>query len=349
MTATIEQALSMMGECGPEYGSAGLSNHGPMAAEALCALGRANSVEAWVTRYRKRLGERPSNVERISRDDWEAARGDIRRVSDWEDFFAVEVDSAPWVEVLEQWTVRLLPGVMSGATHGLIRTAHAVRSLAAEDTPERRTEFIAGLAYWAARYQTLPGVPGPAQPRLPSEVIGEVPILPVNLRKPRPTSIFGAVMELDDFPPFRQVVDMAAPGDDLSAFLSDLTTTMAGMYLANAGLASIPYVHTVTAPSAVRMLAPHLSAETSRLACRYVWQACAAIHSRGHYPRPVTLPAEAPKLDDLIDRAVFSGDEHAIKFTEACLRENALAPNPAFLAGPLDMSRRYGKQPGRGE
>jgi hypothetical protein len=137
---------------------------------------------------------------------------------------------------------------------------------------------------------------------------------------------------------------MAAPGDDVSAFLSDLTATMAKRYLENAGPASIPYVHTVTAPSALRMLLPYLSPQTARLAARYTWQACAAIHSRGHYPRPVAMPKTPPARDELIDRAVFSGDEHVIKFTEACLRENALRPEPAFLAGPLDISGRYGKR-----
>ncbi len=36
--------------------------------------------------------------------------------------------------------------------------------------------------------------------------------------------------------------------------------------------------------------------------------------------------------DELIDRAIACGDEHAIKFTEVCLREHALNPDPAFLA-----------------
>jgi hypothetical protein len=40
----------------------------------------------------------------------------------------------------------------------------------------------------------------------------------------------------------------------------------------------------------------------------------------------------------------FAGDEHAIKFTEACLREYALNPDPDLLAGPLDMSGRHGRQ-----
>ncbi len=198
----------------------------------------------------------------------------------------------------------------------------------------------AGLAYWAARYQALPGVPGAIAPRLPSEAIDRVPVMPQSVRNSGATSIFQAVAELDAFPPFGAVVDMAAPGDDVSAFLSDLTATMVTRYLQNAENSSIAYVHTVTAPSAVRMLAPHVSAATARLAARYAWQACAAIHSRNHVERAVTLPDGLPTSDELIERAVSTGDEHAIKFTEACLREHALNPDPAFLVAALDRSVR---------
>ena len=171
-----------------------------------------------------------------------------------------------------------------------------------------------------------------------------VPIMPGSMRNRRPVNIFTAVAELDAFEPFEAVIDLASPGDDLSAFLSDLTAMMAVFYLQNAGAASIAYVHTVTAPSAVRLISPHVSAETGRTLGRYVWQAAAAIHSRSHFAHEVVMPETLPDAEDLIDRAVFSGDEHAIKFTEACLREYALSPNPAFLAGPLDMSGRYGRK-----
>ena len=39
---------------GPEYGG-GLSNHGPMAAEALLRLGREDAIEGWVTEYMRGL------------------------------------------------------------------------------------------------------------------------------------------------------------------------------------------------------------------------------------------------------------------------------------------------------
>lgn len=343
MLSTIDEALTMLQGCGPEFAS-GLSNHGPMGAEALCALGREDVVEEWTAKYRRRLIDRPANVSRITGEHWREALGDVTRASDWEDFFAIEVDSAPWAAVLEKWTALLAPGLMSGATHGLIRTAHAVRSLAKGENEERLREFAAGLAYWAARYQVLPGTPQAIDPAMPSAILKDLPIMPPRTRNLRPTSIFNAVSELDGFPPFEVAINLAAPGDDLSAFISDLTVTMAYRYMENAGPASISYVHTVTAPSALRMMAPFLTAETARLAGRYAWQACAAIHSRGHFPHEYEMPATLPSRDEVIDRAVFSGDEHAIKFTEACLREYALNPDPIFLAAPLDLSGRYGRK-----
>ncbi len=48
------------------------------------------------------------------------------------------------------------------------------------------------------------------------------------------------------------------------------------------------------------------------------------------------------KRDDLIDRAVASQDEHAIKFTEACLREYALNPKPVYLPAARDAVERFG-------
>jgi hypothetical protein len=45
----------------------------------------------------------------------------------------------------------------------------------------------------------------------------------------------------------------------------------------------------------------------------------------------------------LVDQAMRTGGEHAIKFTEACLREHAISPNPVFLAAALDATRRLSR------
>ena len=93
------------------------------------------------------------------------------------------------------------------------------------------------------------------------------------------------------------------------------------------------------------MLAPYLDEDDSRQAARYAWQACAAVHS--WYS---TVPAQdnsglAKPIEDkeeLINRAVAAGGAHSIKFTEACLREYALNPNPVYLAAARDAAERVG-------
>jgi len=44
--------------------------------------------------------------------------------------------------------------------------------------------------------------------------------------------------------------------------------------------------------------------------------------------------------DDLIDQAVGTNDEHAIKFTEACLRQYEQLTDPVFLLAAEDVGIR---------
>ena len=41
----------------------------------------------------------------------------------------------------------------------------------------------------------------------------------------------------------------------------------------------------------------------------------------------------------MIQSAIENGDEHAIKFTEACLREQAINPRPSYLAAARHADR----------
>lgn len=43
---------------------------------------------------------------------------------------------------------------------------------------------------------------------------------------------------------------------------------------------------------------------------------------------------------ELAERAVKSGDEHAIKFTDVMLNEYAIAPDPVYLAAAEDAIGR---------
>lgn len=54
----------------------------------------------------------------------------------------------------------------------------------------------------------------------------------------------------------------------------------------------------------------------------------------------LALPVE--DREELIDRAVAAGGAHSIKFTEACLREYSLNPNPVYLVAARDAAERVG-------
>ena len=164
----LDEALARLGGFGPEFGG-GLSNHGPMVVEALVRLGRPDAVAGWVDALR-----RPSRGSR--RADRPSARA--RRHGDGRGLGAAvrrRARRAPWDEVVRTWVPRLAPGLMAAATHGWLRTAHAVRAPACRETPERLAELARGLAYWAARYQD---VPGPTMPSGTLAVASGIAALP---------------------------------------------------------------------------------------------------------------------------------------------------------------------------
>jgi hypothetical protein len=250
----IDEVLARYATTGPEFGP-GLSNHGPMATEALVTLGRPEAIDTWTDWYLTRLTDHPQARNPIDDANWREALGDLSRAGDWIAYFDREVQQRPWRDLLETWVVRLAPGMLAGATHGILRTAHAVRTLATGETPPRLHEFAEGLGYWAARYQLLPGVIGDAGAMDVAAAIGLVPQVPAERR--RGGMIFDAVRAVADIE-FAPAINLVAldPAHDV---VSEITRTFVRQYLANAGHASIGFIHTVTAPSALRILAPHLS------------------------------------------------------------------------------------------
>ena len=343
MSITIDEVLDLLSFAGTERAN-GNANHGPMAAEALFTMDRSESVLPWVEGYRSGLIEGPEATNPISRTGWRQCLGDQSRLGDWIAFFDRELAENPWQDTLREWVPPLAPAVMAAATHGLLRTSHAVRSLSALETPQRLHELAQGLGYWAARYQVLPGSPSPCNgghsPRSAVEHVAQLHGSDFE----GSGSIVEQVQGLDDHPEFAGTIDLVDTGGDLSGFISNLTETFAGVYLANQKNL-IAFVHTVTAPSSLRTLAPYLAEADARLAAKYAWQACAAIYSWYSVAPPLdTSELTAPTEDheELKDRAVEAGGAHSIKFTEACLREYALNPKPVYLVAARDVAERVG-------
>src|SRR4029450_3787219 len=134
----MEPALGMLAAYGPDLRN-GLTNHAPMAVEALAALGRADAVLPWLHAYPPGPLPRPA-----PRPPSCAAR-------------ARPPPPAP------AFSASPLPGV--------IRVGHASRSLGEAETPLRRRELADALAYWAAAYQVLPSATTSAERRRAQDAI----------------------------------------------------------------------------------------------------------------------------------------------------------------------------------
>ena len=335
--SVLDETLEIMAPMGPDL-SNGFSNHAPMAIEAMCAMRRPDAVMPWFERYRGSLAPRRARVARLTNDNWRAALADHRRTEDWFEFFRNELQERPWPALLDTWAARLAPGLMASATHGVIRTGHATRAIALEDTPARRRELADGLAYWAAEYMPLPAERQQPERAMPSDAIARVQMIPSTMRSATLGAFTDALARLDSFEPFKHTLDAVDPSGDAGAFLSDLTATFARVFLANARdtYTTIAFVHAVTGPSALRPLLPHLSDTTVRDALAYAWQTAAAMYATfGTRADLAGIDPAEKKVwndDELIERAIACGDEHAIKFTEVCLREHALNPEPVYLA-----------------
>jgi hypothetical protein len=328
---TMDEALEMLAQTGPEY-RGGLANHGPMAAEALIALNRADEVIRWVEKYKRNLQPHPTPTTKIEPGEWRQSLGNFSLSAEWIAFFNRQLKEKSWRSVLNEWIINLSPGLSAAGGHGLLRTAHITRRLAVKETSNRIQELAEGLGYWAARYQILPAADRKVAKQLqPSEAFNQIKILPTEQRIVGP-SVLRGLLSLQDFPPFADVINMVDTSGDPQKFLSNLTETFATVYVENPSRRYIiSFIHAVTAPSAIRLMLPSLSDEAKRGVLRYGWQLAAGIYSAFGETLIKTDLVVEDKKEDLIDRAVRNGDEHAIKFTEACLREYALNPKPVYL------------------
>jgi hypothetical protein len=308
-TDAMGGALDRLRSVGYEHGTM-LVNHAPMAAEAMATLGYADDVADWVegNLAQRRYKDLPTPRFPLSAHDeadWRPALGDFDRVTDWRAMFDRELADRPWQEVLAAWWPRLVAGMSGVMTHGVIRTAHAVRAIAqaaGDDLPYRQ-ELAHGLGYWAARYSVSDAQAVQAEQRAA--------------------------------PP-------AGRGQD-AAFtaLDELVADSCGHYVRNQAGHPVPLIHAITGPAAVRLVLPHLPADqqwTSYLAARHC-----SFGIRGYYgpssgPAAPPGPTAArpgptpPPAEQLVAQAVELGDEHAIKLAEVAVRHQALLPDDRYAA-----------------
>jgi hypothetical protein len=315
----------------------GMATHGPMGAEALSALGHDDLVGSWVEGYKARNEpiDAPPATARLAPEDesgWKSALGDQARLTDWHELFTRQLQERPWPDVLERWVPRVLPGYGGALTHGLLRTAHAVRGLESteEPSPLGLAELARGLSYWAGTYKQLPGSPA---------LQGDLPLDEAVDRLPRATGwtpieagTFARIAELDTFV---DAVEALAPPPSIDEALSDLTVSFARLLVARPDVLPFSLIHAVTPVAGARTLVPYLPIGSTRQLYGHLWHVNAAL-TAGFVPHR-TGDAEGSALNrellepaELVARAAEHRDAHVIKFTEACLREDAIRPDPAY-------------------
>jgi Questin oxidase-like len=326
-TGTLDEALDRLHSSGPER-LGRLTNHAPMAVEALTARGQAASVHRWLDLYAPRLEEFPSRVEPVTAANWRSALGDPRRAADWIDHFEREVAERPWREVLPQWWPRLLPGMYGGSTHPVIRVGHAVRTLLSGGITEPRlAELAHGLGYWAARHLTvevpaaLPGADSAA------DALDAVP--PIAVRDG------GFPARLDRVRALPVWADAVTEPGDAYGRLTELVRAATHRYATHGHGEETMLVHAATAPNAVLRTLPALPRTLWLPSLRAAWTASAAVTAmyapaaEAAYAPPGTFTPE-----EVFERALAHGDEHVIKLTDTALD---VGDEPALAAALRSM------------
>ncbi|MFD1833271.1 questin oxidase family protein [Streptomyces desertarenae] len=324
-SGTLDEALERLHTAGPEF-DGWLSNHGPMAVEALVRHGRSHRVHHWLDHYRARLDDMPSPYAPVTAENWREALGDPRRLADWTLHFRRELAEHPWRTVLARWWPRLLPGIAGGATHPVIRVGHAVRTLLADEDgagrggaapgggSPRLAELAHALGYWAARHQPLPRLarstaPGPAGEAL--DAVAPVPDQSGGIRT--------RLAQLTSLPDWPDAAALTGP-EDVRGALAEVVRAATHRYGSHAHGEPVMLVHAATAPNAVLRTLPALPRELWEPSLAAAWSAAAAV-TAAYTPRDPLPPARRREADaeEVFERAAAHGDEHAIKFADTAL------------------------------
>ncbi|WP_328841293.1 questin oxidase family protein [Streptomyces europaeiscabiei] len=320
-TGILDEALQRLHSSGPER-LGRLTNHAPMAVEALATHGQAGSVHRWLDLYAHRLEEFPSRSEPVTDTDWRSALGDARRAADWIDYFGREIAEGPWRDVLTEWWPRLLPGLYGGSTHPVIRVGHAVRTLlTGEDTEPRLVELAHGLGYWAARYHSVTDVAPLAGADTAAAALDAV--TPIAEREGGFTARLGRVKGLPVWAP------AVRDADEARRCLSELVQAATHRYATHGHGEQTMLVHAATAPNAVLRTLPALPRALWVPSLRAAWTASAAVTAMYAPLAPVAYtPPGTFTPEEVFERALAHGDEHVIKLTDTALDvgdERALA------------------------
>jgi hypothetical protein len=311
----------------PEYGG-GLCNHLPM---ALVALDRMGATPSRLSDYRRthvswleRLPEGGS----VTTGAWPLRKADRAAFRDLRADFRERIAREGWEHVLRATLPELMPGLSAAAFHGLIRTAMGVAA-------RHEGEIAAGLAYWAAHWQRLGTVLGPA-----AKSAASADPLPLLERlhgnacvafdpKQAPDLIDDALLAVGALSGFDEVIHWL---DTEQCGLPDLAHGAGVLYAATGDFTAL---HAVTGTQAAGALLPYV--QEPKMVLHWLWQAMAAAYiaiGRPDIPNSETIETwrgtETPGWAELLQMAVAEEDEHTVKLCYAAFSLGRSTGNRLF-------------------
>jgi hypothetical protein len=330
----LDEVYEQLSATGPEF-DGWLSNHGPMAADALMRMGQPERVSAWLAGYVTRLEPRPEQRWPIAAEDWRDPLGDPSRLGDWIAFFTRQLEEHPWRDLLAVWWGRLLPGAIASAGHALIRTGHAVRALGETDTAPRRGELAQALGYWAARWQPIPAQRRPAGSAPAAEVLGA---LPYSASAGGIRARLAALGEKPWWPEAQARLQAVSDADRVPRALDALVDATVGRFSSVARGNPTMLVHASTTPRAARLALAALPRALWVGTYEQAWSIAAAVTAVYAAPDTMTTAPSTEGLSaaDIADRAGEHGDEHVIKFSEVAIESHERG-NEAALSAALHV------------
>ena len=327
----------------------GFSNQQPMALISLQALGASGAqLQAFATQYGTQVPPAPPPQDWPLGDAWAGRFGDMRAWLMYRSLFRQWLLHEGAADVLTQVLPQLMPGCSAAAFHGLIRTAQGVRA-------GHAGEIADGLAYWAARWQSLGPVAAPARQTAPDlltalrgarRAMGPVALpkqsvitQPVTQPITQPiTQVMAAVAAQ---PGFGSACARVPRGADLPAAVAGLA---AQLFVRHGDFAALQLV---IAARAVERLRPFFD-EADALFGAFAQTAVAGVLCTG-LPLPADLGRDEAELPPppawaaLLKRVRNSTDAHVIQLVDACCEHGRALGGTVWrraAARALDTSSR---------
>ena len=315
--AALDAGLQALGELSPEYG-AELSDHAPMVLEALDRLEASAAIAPFLARTLPKL-RKLNAVAEPGLGNYEQL---VAQASE-------ELLQKGGPQVLLDWFPRYAPGLAGAAFHGLIRLAHAQRSLArassasAESLTLRRAELAKALAYACVRAQVLAQAEAPAEaPRLGvQQALRELEPSPEALATRSGLISTALARRAGQHPHLAQTAAaLQQPQSPLEALRelrrAAVDLLLDGEYLE---LNTFTMLHAVTGMDAALTLGQALPEEQARQLAKYAAHALLAMRVAfvGRYPLGESQRQNSESFATLLQRALTSLDDHAIKLAAA--------------------------------